>query len=308
MAQSSTLLIAHPRTVPTGVQDIPYELIEHTISHLHDDNASLSACAVVCKLWTTPSHRFLFDTLRVIAGTDHQRLRQFADFVPSSKFACQGVRHFSLSHSPDTALHATDFEGPPSADFDLSLLTSLLSKMDRLESLAIAQACWKGSSISSILDEPKIHLPFLTKLSIGPFPFFHKIYHIQIIFDWFPSLRQLSIHEGILVDPQIVMEEAFTYPAQARKLSTPTALRLTTLDYRAFIYANFFVQSISRTLSTQSLRFISARITSRQSVMGIGDLLRIVGPVLEDLRLDLQFLFEEMTDVNSVARCMSSYR
>lgn len=305
MAQLSPLLIAHPHAVSaTGVQDFPLELIEHTIDHLHDDRVSLAACTVVCKSWTTPSHYHLFDTLRIIAGEDHQRLRQFADFIPSSKFACKGVRHVYLSHSSnDAGPSLTEFEGAASADFDVGLLTSLLDKMSRLQSLTISQTCWKEPSFPGILNEPKLHLPLLTKLTIGPLPFFHKIHHIQIVFDWFPSLRQLSMREGILVDPRIAMGTAFTYPV-AQPLVLPTTLRLTTLSYYSFVYSSFFLESISGTLSTRSLRFISVRITSLQSVIGVGKLLRIVGPILEGLDLDLQFLFRDLTHINSVDRCM----
>jgi hypothetical protein len=70
-------------------QSLPQEMTDAIIDNLHDDSESLMACSTVCKVWTVPARRHLFESVSTCS-------KDIARFLISGRAIIPFIRHFEL--------------------------------------------------------------------------------------------------------------------------------------------------------------------------------------------------------------------
>jgi len=63
------------------ISDLPQELLDAIIDHLHNDESSLYACSLVCSSWTSPSQYHLFSKIRITERGEIPRSSRFQDVL-----------------------------------------------------------------------------------------------------------------------------------------------------------------------------------------------------------------------------------
>ncbi|KAI1782851.1 hypothetical protein LXA43DRAFT_1137213 [Ganoderma leucocontextum] len=174
---------------------LPLELTDTIIDHLHDDRASLQACALVCSAWLDPSRYHLFRSLTI---SQYRLLKSTVDFLISC---------------PDVAWYVERFVILGEEITNLSLrwdhFSILLSRLPRLRVLHLTQfvlgvkrdgpglAC-SGGGIPS-------RLPLLQCPLAGPIEEIHIDTSNLVTYDFaillhflalFSSIRRLSLTVG----------------------------------------------------------------------------------------------------------------
>ncbi len=74
---------------------LPQELVDHIIDHLHDDKHSLTSLSIVSKSWLPPCRLHLFNSI-CIKRKWSEPFEDFADFVDSTPGVCTYVKNLRL--------------------------------------------------------------------------------------------------------------------------------------------------------------------------------------------------------------------
>lgn len=229
----------------SGLSRLPQELVDHIVDHLHDDPASLLACATVCRGWLPASRVHLFARIHLdIAHTVNARctrlcavLDENADILP-------------LVHE----LHITELCAPngPVTAVALPALLARLVHLRRVELVAkLPTARWdqlKPPLRRAI--EAVFRLPSLTyvRLSRWTFPSWDKV---SSLFRHSIGLLGVSLKEIVfLVEQSTPNEDASLSPHDEHALTdnsganTPRAPHLTflTLDFVDFTNLNEWLE------------------------------------------------------------------
>ncbi|PIL34452.1 hypothetical protein GSI_03228 [Ganoderma sinense ZZ0214-1] len=137
-----------PGKLRSRFRDLPQELTDAIVDYLHDDRASLQACALVCGAWLDPSRFHLFRSLTV---SQYGRLKTTVDFLISCPDVAWYVERFIILGEEITNL---------SLKWDHFSL--LLSRLPRLRVLHLTQFVLgvnrggrSGGDASSVFPVPK---------------------------------------------------------------------------------------------------------------------------------------------------------
>ncbi|RPD53071.1 hypothetical protein L227DRAFT_581653 [Lentinus tigrinus ALCF2SS1-6] len=139
--------------IPRPSNNLPWEISDAIIDHLHDDRPSLYSCALVCRAWLLSSRHHLFRTFKI---ADSKRRK------PNSAALDKAVGF--LATTPDVARHIRYLDIAHHS-VRLSQLDAILNCLPKLQSLAFSEL--------GILDDDTNHIT-------RPFPRFRAIEELKI--------------------------------------------------------------------------------------------------------------------------------
>ena len=180
-----------PGTLRSRCHDLPQELTDAIVDHLHDDRPSLQACALVCSAWLDPSRYHLFRSLTV---SQYGLLKSTVDFLISCPDVAWYVERFIVLGEEITNL---------SLKWDHFSL--LLSRLPRLRVLHLTQFVL-GVNRTGLKDGGTAPLlPLLKYPHAGPVEEIHIDTSNLVTYDFaillhflalFSSIRRLSLTVG----------------------------------------------------------------------------------------------------------------
>ncbi|KAM5540164.1 hypothetical protein V8D89_006304 [Ganoderma adspersum] len=232
-----------PGKLRSRCHDLPKELTDAIIDHLHDDRPSLQACALVCSAWLDPSRYHLFRSLTV---SQYGLLKSTVDFLISCPDVACYVERFIILGEEITNL---------SLKWDHFSL--LLSRLPRLRVLHLTQFVlgvnrtgFKGGEVSP-------PLPLLKCPPAGPVEEIHIDTSNLVTYDFaillhflalFSSIRRLSLTVGRI---RLLHEDGI--PGLGARAPAHIALReLRTSDIPLPVVAKF----VTETRTAETLRVL----------------------------------------------------
>jgi hypothetical protein len=143
------------RKASTSLHQLPPELTDVVIDHLHDDRNTLLRCSVVCSTWLQPSRYHLFYDICVDSTKLGRSFPEFLSFLYNAQDLCANIRRLSLkSSSSQTSVYR--YIGP-------FLLYKLFDRLPFLRDLELENLCWEpsleGYHGESLVDWPLLSRP-----------------------------------------------------------------------------------------------------------------------------------------------------
>ncbi|GJE97862.1 hypothetical protein PsYK624_140840 [Phanerochaete sordida] len=266
-------------------RDLPTELTDAIIDHLHDDKPSLQNCALVSSAWLESSRYHLFYAVRVRGELPGRSFAEFLAFLAAAPHIRDTIRELTFRVNGKIAAHppATRCVGP-------HILATVLKTLPALRALALDNVSWDrnliaggdGRTVAAWPPAPRA-LGVLTLSRVVTEEFLAaRIFRLndafEVLFAFAPlgTLRLLSM----------TLELNLRGPALP---AFPPALRLGAYT----VHANYarippapVLDAIHATMA-RSLRAVDFAVRSDEEAAVLGNLLRVVGGTLEALALDM---------------------
>lgn len=255
---------------------LPQELTDYIVDFLHDDEATLYSCALVCRAWLPTAQLHLFDDV-VVRGV--QQLTRFLAIVSTVPHFATFTRTLRLSSQPP--------DNKPQNNYARAILCNqslkhILENVPRLEVLHIDLINFTYLS-SPPPDKPsKFTLRVLSLWRCHPRD--SKFEDYLGILNLFSAIGHLKITHG-----------SFLYTHREAFALVPTELRVDAVDLRQCYPSEMWMRlirdtSIARSLT--SLAMLSQRY-DEYDVTTLPSLMEIISPRLQNLELFLEYMPEE---------------
>ncbi|PSR74010.1 hypothetical protein PHLCEN_2v10194 [Hermanssonia centrifuga] len=268
--------------------NLPQEMIDAIIDHLHDDKTALSKCALVSPAWLPSAHHHLFHTLRVLVPRESGFTSFFQFIVSSSPSVCESIVVFELGGPGSSFGDLETF-----SELDLDAFRSVLSRMPNLTSLSL-----HGLHVRSPFGSSSHTIS--SKLSTRPLTGLKKLVLTNIALKD-DNLRDLSglvalssgleeLHILTLLDRVATLSADWMQTAKV--VQQAEDMRLKTLSFGSPFMTMPIVVRILDSIPTlgSSLTSLDVRAVSSDDLPPVGKVLGVVGPNLRYLGLDISYL------------------
>ena len=269
-------------TAIQSVPDLPAELTDAIIDHLHDDKPTLSKCSLVCNSWLDSSRYHLFHTIRVRGEHKTKNFAAFLAFINDTPHIRRYIQGVIFRFTGALAARSADIRrvGPYTLSFILETLPGIRSiVLDNISWDRTLTAGPDGRAVSSWPITPPKELDTFTfsRVVTGDLRVF-CVNDVRELLASFSFIRVLNILSMTLeldvggpdvpIFPEHLQLEEMNVNSNYSRL--PDAPMLDAIHH-----------SMKR-----SLRRLSVACRNDEEAMVIGSILRIIGPALEELRLD----------------------
>ena len=271
----------HDKSVP----ELPTELTDAIIDHLHDDKPTLLDCSLVCSSWLESSRYHLFRSIRIRGDDPGRGYPEFIAFIDGSPHVHKYIQEVCFRVAGALASRPPEIRsvGPYLLSFVLETLPSLRSiildnvSWDRQLTIGpegCTPKCWPPASPKALdtLTFTRVVTEDLHSL---------RVLRLNDIVEILGSLRSLRVlnffnltlelNQGASLIPalpeDLQLEELNAHANYARLPDTPE------LDA--------FHESVTR-----QLRKLSIACRNDDEAPIVGSLLRTIGTALEELKLD----------------------
>jgi hypothetical protein len=245
--------------------NLPIELWETIIDHLHSDQVSLRTCGLTCKSWLPASRYHLFRVLVLTAYDFHK----FIKILSPSSLTTIGpyVNALILNEGKERRVSEPKWVA--------KALPALAAHLPDVESLRILWLYWSDEdslACSALLDS----FAGLKALHLSNLAFDNPAHLLEVIAS-FPRLESLHISKVMFLGPH-------NPKATSSHVGPPNSL--TKIEF-----GNSFISTVLDWLATQpvviGLRTISLNSLPVCETASAARLLRVLGPQLEHLSLSV---------------------
>ena len=264
--------------------ELPTELTDAIIDHLHDDKKSLFSCSLVSSRWLESSRIHLFHSVIVRGEKPDRGFASFIAFLEESPTVCAYIRTLTFRVTSTLATRPRNLRslGP-------HILTFVLKNVPELRALVLDNVTWDRTLLAGRNGQP---------------------------IDWPPSPTSLdTVTLSRIMTEELVQSKIFRLSDLVEVLwafGPVRRLNLTTVNLEAngpaptlpefsdrlhleelFVHANYTRIGASEALVaihqvlSRHLHKIDIACNNDDEAPVVGQFLRIVGSTLQDLRLDL---------------------
>lgn len=265
--------------------DLPTELTDAIIDHLHDHKPSLQNCALVSSAWLSSSRYHLFYALRVRGELPGRGFTDFLAFLDEAPHIRDYIREltFRVNGGITSRSPAVRSVGP-------YILASVLKSLPALQAISLDNVSWDrnlitgadGRTVEAWPPAPRaLHTLTLSRVVTEEL-LAQRIFRLNDIFELLFAFSPL--HSLRLLN--MTLELNLRGPALPM---VPDALQLR--EYQ--VHANYarippapVLDSIHAKMA-QHLRQVSFAVRNDEEANVLGNLLRVIGTTLDELRLDM---------------------
>ncbi|CAL1712076.1 unnamed protein product [Somion occarium] len=147
------------------ISNLSQELIDMFIDHLHDDEASLASCSLVCKDWMDASRHHLFRRLTFVDNRADKTFPSLFHFLEQSPHVARHVRQLRLGSAPVRPRVFQEDHERGCSHLETSVFLAILSKVPNLSTLTINNVTLGRRSPTETLDLPTAR-PQLQRLEL----------------------------------------------------------------------------------------------------------------------------------------------
>ena len=259
---------------------LPLELCEMVINST-EDNRTLCACSLACKMFLPATRRLLFDIIHL---NKHTAGRFIRDICSSSAFPTSPCQYVAI-------LYLWEIPGSDSAQWLNEALPFLATRLLNFTSLTLR---WSDIRLDMLNENGRNALLFgfqqVKTLIIRATCLGTPVQASKLIGS-FPSLSHLSysgIPTGFETDESVV-----SLPQSLRSISTHSGTA-------------FFFHRLLNTEPSPTVRSVTLFYNASDDIRGVGMFLRTLGPNLEDLHLTRGYHIPGLLRVNGQS-LLSSY-
>lgn len=256
----------HPNKPPP---ELPQELVDSILEHVHDDLSALYNCSFVSHSWRYSSQTLIFRNLRLRMGNAAgcKEPSSFLSFLQGHPRCYCIVRSVAL----------TFVMGAP---LDLPILRQILVSLPALDAL---QLSWEHINFGEMEPPPSsqlFKLKSLTLIEFGPSP--HPYLDMSIILSSFYAIDLLRIEYPSVTNG---VESTSHVPDWVTKFEPPCPAQIHSLVLEIAKGATHTPLKLLRRHSG-ALSSLAVRCSHASTVYELGELLRQVGTCLSHLELD----------------------
>lgn len=265
----------------TELPELPAEILDIIVDHLHDDTASLHSCATASKKLLYTSRFHLFYRLRIHSARANMGFLEFLEFLQLDPPVAQYICELDLVADRDTRHSQAHRVGP-------SMLATISQKCPSLQSLALISVARDIPTTSSNQFDPlplSWSLKSLSIIGLGHWTGMFGIGNILHVLSRFASVKSLKL------DIQILHPDSLTVPPSF------AGLEVESLTIGGPKYPNTIIfdlcRAICATRTSHSLRSLHVLVHRNKCLEFLGIFLAGC-PLLKDITLDLRAIMRRM--------------
>jgi hypothetical protein len=267
------------------VLGLPTELTDAIIDHLHDDKPTLLNCSLVCRSWLDASRYHLFYSLRVRGEHPEMGFAAFLAFIDTTAHIRKYIQEVCLRGVGGLA--ARPPEGRRVGPY---IFAFLLRTLPTLQSIILENVSWDKSLTAS----PEGYAVELWPLT--PSKALQTLTFVRVVTEEMLSLRVFRLNDILQILSSLQSLRALNLLGLTLELNSQASMRPTFPENLKLevmnIQSNYSrlqdataLDAMHETMA-KHLRKLSVACRNDEEALIVGNILRTIGPTLEELRLD----------------------